>query len=434
MSSTLATYRQPFSGASSNTHLPYSHEYPARSVDTYPPSSAFDGGGGLSTPTHPKPSFSELSLADDLEVQTEEGTTHELYRVAPLPGPTGGAAPEEPKGFWKSMIPKSMALRLYLLVVLIETIVDLGIEGNLIVRVNELRKTRPNDSNLKQNRTPVYLGIFALAHVFQLVLAADAVWQRNTLQFVFLTVFNALFLLYAVIQISEVRDIAPGLVPVQVLTAAIPVVVSVAEIIYIALGWRIWSEFGWRVYKLLGADRQIKRLYMHYQIFQTFLRFDVFFWLGFSIQLIALVLKKSDFEYYLTIAALPLCMLLLLQGHLAAKYENKWMMCSFFVGCLGALGYFSYKLVRIYQQRAVPPFIDTYKSLSVFAAISIIMIILTFVWTVIVWRNFGQGLQLQMEKKKNQTLAAATAVTTATTGTDLRQTRHQRNPSRMSID
>jgi hypothetical protein len=327
-----------------------------------------------------------------------------------------------------------MALRLYLLVVLIETIVDLGIEGNLIVRVNELRKTRPNDSNLKQNRTPVYLGIFALAHVFQLVLAADAVWQRNTLQFVFLTVFNALFLLYAVIQISEVRDIAPGLVPVQVLTAAIPVVVSVAEIIYIALGWRIWSEFGWRVYKLLGADRQIKRLYMHYQIFQTFLRFDVFFWLGFSIQLIALVLKKSDFEYYLTIAALPLCMLLLLQGHLAAKYENKWMMCSFFVGCLGALGYFSYKLVRIYQQRAVPPFIDTYKSLSVFAAISIIMIILTFVWTVIVWRNFGQGLQLQMEKKKNQTLAAATAVTTATTGTDLRQTRHQRNPSRMSID
>lgn len=57
-----------------------------------------------------------------------------------------------------------------------------------------------------------------------------------------------------------------------------------AEIAYIALGYKIYSEFGWQVFKLLGADRQIKRIYMQYQILQCLMRFDIFFWLGFSVQ------------------------------------------------------------------------------------------------------------------------------------------------------
>lgn len=90
------------------------------------------------------------------------------------------------------------------------------------------------------------------------------------------------------IQISEVTAIvgegSSGFLPTKGLTIAIPVVVAIAEIAYVALGYRIYSEFGWQVFKLLGADRQIKRIYMHYQIFQCLMRFDVFFWMGFSVQ------------------------------------------------------------------------------------------------------------------------------------------------------
>jgi hypothetical protein len=56
------------------------------------------------------------------------------------------------------------------------------------------------------------------------------------------------------------------------------------------------------------------------------------------------VLKRDDFEFGLTIAALPLSMLLLVEGHLAAKYENKWMMGSFLVGMVAGFAYFSYKV------------------------------------------------------------------------------------------
>ena len=55
------------------------------------------------------------------------------------------------------------------------------------------------------------------------------------------------------------------------------------------------------------------------------------------------MLNPGDAEYYVTLAMTPGCFLVLLVGHLAARHENKWMM-SFFMGCLAALVYFSYKV------------------------------------------------------------------------------------------
>lgn len=164
-----------------------------------------------------------------------------------------------------------------------------------------------------------------------------------------LSVFNAFFLIYAVVQIFEIRGSIPadtsGIsdIPVNILTAVIPIVISVAEIAYIALGWKIWREFGWKVYKRLGADRRVKRMFAQYQIFLCIMKFDVFFFIGFSIQLIWLVLNRQNWEWYVTCAALPCSFLLLVDGILAARYENKQMMISFMLGCVGAMVYFVYK-------------------------------------------------------------------------------------------
>lgn len=166
-------------------------------------------------------------------------------------------------------------------------------------------------------------------------------------------IFNALFLLYSIVQIFEVResllpsnDQAGGVtdVPVHVLTTIIPIVVSVAEIAYIALGWQIWREFGWKVYKQLGADRQIKRMYARYQIFVGIMKFDVFFFIAFSVQILGLILQSKDWEFYITCAALPLSFLLLLDGMVAARLESKNMMWSFMLGCFTGMVYFVYKV------------------------------------------------------------------------------------------
>ncbi|KAF8798912.1 hypothetical protein BYT27DRAFT_7343271 [Phlegmacium glaucopus] len=78
----------------------------------------------------------------------------------------------------------------------------------------------------------------------------------ESLQLLCLTVFNALFLLYAIIQIKEIRDATMNTsvggtssIPIDVLTTIIPIVISVAEIAYIGVGWQIYTEFGWKLSK-----------------------------------------------------------------------------------------------------------------------------------------------------------------------------------------
>ena len=159
-----------------------------------------------------------------------------------------------------------------------------------------------------------------------------------------------MFLLYAIIQIAEINTVTLTLtdgithVSINTLAIIIPVVISVAEIAYIALGLKIYTEFGWKVYKFLGADRRIKTMFTHHQIFLCLVKFDLFFWVGFSVQFIFLVLSSHNAEFYLTCAALPLSLVVLVEGHLAARQESKPMMLAFMAGCGGAMVYFVYKV------------------------------------------------------------------------------------------
>ncbi|KAG1749721.1 uncharacterized protein EDB91DRAFT_1109321 [Suillus paluster] len=311
------------------------------------------------------------------------------------------------RSFWAKILPDSWACRLFVLTVVIETAVDLAIEADLLVRLQD-------DSG----KLEVYLSVFALAHIFQLVMAIDAVYARNTLQFMSLIIFNLLFLLYAIIQIGEIKDSATtstGIlhVSVTVLTNIIPAVISAAEIAYITLGWKIYHEFGW------------KKMYATHQIFECLIKFDIFFWVGFSVQFIWLVLQKNDWEYYVTWAALPLSILLLIEGHLAARHENKWMMGTFMFGSMGALVYFTYKLFRVLQYRDTQ-YALYWKSLSTFSAIAIVLLVITIVFSIMVMRNFGRGLKASIARSKTHTQGSGSQ--------HLNRGPMSTNPNRMSIE
>ncbi|CAE7054883.1 unnamed protein product [Rhizoctonia solani] len=310
------------------------------------------------------------------------------------------------------LIPNSFYCRLYLLAVTIESAIDVVIEGIIYLKMRDTLESIQKDpdsttqeaDDLTVKRLPVYLGIFAFAHVYQFILAMFAVHQRNIMQFVFLGIFNMALLIYSIIQISEIKVKSDVVIQessqqiVKALTTTIPCVISLAQIVYVGLAWKIYQEFGWKVYKLLGADRLVKKMYANYLFFECLIKFDGFFWVGFSVQYLALVLSPGNVEYYLTLAMTPGCFLVLLVGHLAARHENKWMMISFFLGCLCALIYFIYKLYRIWSLRTLTEYIGVFKSHSIFAAISIVFLLITFVSGLLVWNNFGKGLKKQMDK------------------------------------
>lgn len=96
------------------------------------------------------------------------------------------------------LIPESTHARAFLLVTLIEAIINVALESIIIGRTNLLQSLF-----YSQSRTPlaVYLAIFILAHVFQLFLASDALRQKNTIQLIGLCWFNLAFLVYAIIQV-----------------------------------------------------------------------------------------------------------------------------------------------------------------------------------------------------------------------------------------
>jgi hypothetical protein len=297
---------------------------------------------------------------------------------------------------------------LFLLVTLAEAAADVSIEAVLLSRFRQSQGSfSVSGGNL--SALPVFLVVFGMAHLYQCFLAVDAIVNRNTILVFGLVAFNLAFLVYALIQIEEIRGVLgdgviPGTsqsVPVQVLTGAIPVIIGIASAIFVVLAYFLWKEFGWQIYKTIGADRRLKRAHMHFQIFVCFLKFDFFTFIAYNLQLVLVVLSKSTAEFWVTAFAAPVSLFLLIFAWYSVRKEWKWGAIVFMCGLWGGAGYFAYKLFRIWQQR-LGPYRDVYKSLTVFSVLALALLLATFIITIRCMLNFDIGLKAAMARSQEE--------------------------------
>jgi len=130
------------------------------------------------------------------------------------------------------------------------------------------------------------------------------------------------------------------------------------------------------------------------------LKFDFFFFLGFTVQFLVIVTGKTDIEFGLTLAAIPVTIGILLFAAFFTQRENKFGMVMIILLYFGGLGYFFFKLVRIYQPSHKHHYMAVRKSLTAFTVMTILLILLTIVNAFICMSNFGQGLRDHLIKPR----------------------------------
>jgi len=175
---------------------------------------------------------------------------------------------------------------------------------------------------------------------------------------------------------------------------AVVVVIAMCEVFYVLMAFKLNKEFEQSMSRKFGTDLQKKRMYCSYHILLTMLKLDVFFYLAFGWQFLELVLKDTDLERELMIAALHIMFIIIIMARVAMRWEYWSIMLSSIFGIVLTIIYFSYKTVWIWTD---PLRADKYRNvavyLTVFSVLSLIMNIATLFMSIVCFRNFGKGLE-----------------------------------------
>jgi hypothetical protein len=300
------------------------------------------------------------------------------------------------------------AQRAFIATITIQAIAVLAI---ISIVFHLVSKNVPNLTAPNYKTVPCYLALFVLAELFGLLMAFDALRLRNVIQLVGILLFHAALVVFSAIQIHETRSAlvqrpdCDGSVDfvtcggkgtlyrkVEHLLIAVPAIIAAAWFIMLFFVRALYFEFGWAVFRIVGANPAMKTMYQFYQVLLCLLKFDFFAFTGVTMQLLILVLSKNSTEFGLTVAAIPVVLVLLIGCGIAVQREIKSLMTFSLFLMLASETYFVYKLVRFYEPSSDGEYITTRATLTVFTIVAMLLLLATFGVGLRCFSDFGKGL------------------------------------------
>jgi hypothetical protein len=112
-------------------------------------------------------------------------------------------------------------------------------------------------------------------------------------------------------------------------------------------------------------------------------------------------LNVKDVEFALTIAVIPATILFLYITWICVKRESTIGMSLMIVIFFAGMAYFLFKLVRMYQPSQEHKYSATRKTLTTFAVITLLLLVITIANAIVCTRNFGYGLKEVINNRTN---------------------------------
>jgi hypothetical protein len=390
--------------AQQQPYPPQSYQQPAYPQQSYPQQQPYAQPSYPPQPPFPQPPYVETPPV------TQDYNQGYAHREGLAPSGAASSIHRPRFSFLKSRWPGA-----FMAVTGIQAAICLGFEAYVFGRFQtSLHGNWVDDSEVQsQYKTiPTFLTLFIFGFLYELVVVWDALRMKNTIQVIGVCIANLALMTYTALQVDQIRialnilgahgalkpsntatqvweDIRPYLV-------AIPAIIGLGSVGMAFVSWKLYQVFAWDILKNIGADYRMKKRFLHYQIYIALLKFDFFFFLGFIVQFVVIVTKTNDPEFALTIATIPVTIAILLAAAYFARRENKPGMICVIILYFGGLSYFLFKLVRIYQPGHEEDYMAVRKSLTAFAVITILLIILTIANAIVCMTNFGKGLKTHL--------------------------------------
>lgn len=161
------------------------------------------------------------------------------------------------------------------------------------------------------------------------------------------------------------------------------------------IAWKVSGGFGYLEFRIVGASEFLQGLYRQAAIFSCLLKFD----LQATSSLVVLVLKEGTFvstlETVSLAVGLPFSLFWCLLGWIMLRKELK--ICAYIFAFVGLIKpvYYLYKVITVYIEinKNLEPSTTVTYSLLAATALGLIVWLMLMVELVIVYNNFGKGLQ-----------------------------------------
>lgn len=251
---------------------------------------------------------------------------------------------------------------------------------------------------------PCYLALFILAEIFELIMAFDALRLRNIIQLMGIVLFHGALIVFSALQVHETHvaifNCQPKCVSdpnhvwnkVQNILIVAPCIVAASWFFLMFWIKQLYAEFGWVIFHVVGANPKLKSMYQFYQIFICLLKFDFFCFVGVTMQLLIVILNKNSAEFGVTVAAIPIVLLLLAGCARAVKHEVKLLMIFSLALMLPSMSYFLYKLDRFYAPSSAQEYVSTRATLTVFTVVAFLLLLASLAIGIKCFRDFDKGL------------------------------------------